>query len=267
MWNSSHVGETIDCQRTHWMHTAKTSSMFCLAIQHACCPVAYEKLTAGITLAMLNESVSHRGRKSEAPQFGYNSSYCFRFYRSGHPELNCQFAGRPEHNPLHHSLNLDHHFGMAIVREPKSRVVSAFLDAVHLEGFANRTHYHKLREKIQQISANKTIPRLERLLIEAQMYADYPGLYGHQVKMLTGEEFWDLSKRDDPRLDKVLARAINRLSKFFFVGIFDEYARSLRLFHALANKGEVISVIGWTPVQRDLKLCFIFSCVFADRVQ
>ena len=71
------------------------------------------------------------------------------------------------------------------------------------------------------------------------MYADHPELIGIQVKQLLGGKMIDFSDKDDPKLEGYVDLAIDRLKQFFFVGVFDEYVRSIKLFHALANVGKI----------------------------
>ena len=241
LWNSTWKNQTIDCGLTHWTHIPKTSSMFCLSVQHTCCPVKYEQLTAGITISMLAHSVSTpQARKASQFLFGYNSSFCYNFYSNGYAPLDCKFSGRTDHVPLSATVDLKKEMGLAIIREPKSRVVSAFLDAVHGEGFHNKSEYWLMREKMKLIEADKNLTTAQKNLLNCQMYASHPFLLGIQVKQLTGGQIIDFSNKDDSKLEGYVDQAIDRLRQFFFVGVFDEYIRSMKLFHELANVGKFI---------------------------
>ena len=70
------------------------------------------------------------------------------------------------------------------------------------------------------------------------MYVYHRDFYGHQVKMLLGLPHLDLSVYNATLLHEVVDKAVDRLRRFFFVGVFEEYARSLHLFHTLANVGK-----------------------------
>ena len=229
-------GHSIDCNRISWIHTAKTGSTFCLVLQHVCCPVKFEQLTEGITTEMIAQSEGNYYNRSHSA-FRYISHYCYQFTREGHPPLKCIFSGRPEHIPLRDSVDLDFTMGLLMVRDPKSRVISAFLDGVHLEGL-NSTYGKKLQKELQTIRLNNNISREENLLQRAQIYAYHSDLYGHQVKMLLGLPVLDLSQPNPKHIEEIVQRAAHRLRKFYFVGLFEEYARSLKLFHALANVGK-----------------------------
>ena len=239
LWEGVWQKQSINCKLTHWLHLPKTSSMFCLSIQHACCPTQYEELTAGVTKEELAKSlVVYKPKGSTAENMGFNSSYCYHFYREGHPNLDCKFAGPTDHDPLYSFINMKQEMGMTIVREPKSRVISAYLDNVHKEGF-HRFDYWNLRVKLDAIDKNTSISAEEKDIEKCLVYTSHPLLKGLQIKLLTGGGVVDFTKTDDvPMLEKLLSQAIDRLRQFFFVGVFDEYIRSMKLFHELANVGK-----------------------------
>lgn len=170
--------------------------------------------------------------------FRFNEHYCYKFERTGYEPLNCTFAGRPDHIPLYRRDDLTKLMGLLMVREPKSRIISAFLDNVHIEGFANRTSGREMKDKLIAMDLEKDVPHEVNLLKKAQMYVHHHALYGHQVKMLLGLPVLDLSQPRTKHIEAVVARAVDRMTNFFFVGIFDEYARSLKVFHEMANVGE-----------------------------
>jgi hypothetical protein len=236
LWNSSWAGKRIDCTKTHWMHTAKTGSTFCLAIQHVCCKENFELLTEGIHSQTLTYAFGSSRNRTLAP-FHYDAQYCFKFVRDGYPPLQCTFAGRPEHIPLYRSTDLSAEMGMVMIREPKARVISALLDGVHLEGFVNRTRGYELRNIFTAMDKDTTTPHTHQLMQKADLYCFHPMLYGHQTKMLLGEMDLDLSIQKPDLYPSVVERAVEVLRRFYFVGIFEEYKRSLKLFHALADAG------------------------------
>lgn len=172
-------------------------------------------------------------------EYRFESHFCYKFTRRGHPPLNCSFAGRAEHIPLNPDISLTNKMGIMIVREPKSRLISAFLDGVHLDGFDDYAAGSKLRTLILNMDRNKSLRRQERLLMQAQIYANQSVLYGHQVKMLLGGFGLDLSVRNETMMLQLVDRAVQRMRQFFFVGVFEQYTRSLQLFHELAHKGNL----------------------------
>ena len=237
LWNSVWQGQNIDCTKTHWMHTAKTASTFCLAIQHVCCPTEFEHLTEGVHTQMLTYAYGSPRNRTLAP-FRYDTQYCFKFIRDGYPKLECKFAGRPEHIPLYPQDDLQKLMGMVVIREPKGRVISALLDGVHIEGIRDIAHAIELRKTILEVDRNSSLTKELKLIRKAEMYVYHRDLYGHQVKMLLGLPHLDLSVYNETLLHEVVDKAVDRLRRFFFVGVFEEYVRSLHLFHALANVGK-----------------------------
>ena len=127
---------------------------------------------------------------------------------------------------------------MVVIREPKGRVISALLDGVHIEGIRDITHALELRKTILEVDRNSSLTKELKLIRKAEMYVYHRDLYGHQVKMLLGLPHLDLSVYNETLLHEVVDKAVDRLRRFFFVGVFEEYARSLHLFHALANVGK-----------------------------
>lgn len=194
-------------------------------------------------MQMLEYAMGNNRNRSMSP-YSFEAEYCFKFKRKGYEPITCHFSGRPEHIPLHPKLNLHEKMGIMVVREPKSRLISAFLDGVHTEGFTNRTEAYEMRVLLHKMDQNKSVPYYERLLTRGQIYADHRSQVGHQVKMLTGGLALDLSVKNDEVMKDLIDRAVKRMREFYFVGLFDQYARSLRLFHELANKGNTnISII------------------------
>jgi hypothetical protein len=241
LWNGNFRDSSkLDCSLTHWMHIPKTSSMFCLAIQHACCPLEYDALTKGVTLRKLDHWFDVKGAKVGSP-FVYNISddkiACYEFHRVNHESLHCNFAGPTKHAPISMDENLDVSMGLGIIREPKSRIISAFLNGVHCQGFKYRKDCLKMQESFTKLAKDKDVSRLHNLLKMAQKYVDYPNIGGQGVKMLLGDFQIRLDMHNETAIHSVVAQAIKRLRQFFFVGVFDEYVRSLKLFHALADKG------------------------------
>jgi len=236
LWQSNFSGKSIDCSVTNWMHTAKTSSTFCMTLQHVCCPTEFQNLTSGVTTKMLEIDMATPRSRANSP-FSFESHYCFKFHRKGYDPIVCNFAGRPEHLPLSAGLDLHQKMGIMIVREPKSRLISAFLDGVHIENFPNRTDGHEMRKLFHEMDLNKSMNHNERLLLQAQQYADHYSQVGHQVKMLVNGLTLNLSVKNETVMHALVDRAVARMREFYFVGIFEQYSRSLRLFHELANKG------------------------------
>ena len=261
LWQGQWQKQNIDCQRTHWLHIPKTSSMFCLSIQHTCCPAKYEKLTAGVTTEILEKALLPIP-PPDAEDMGFNSSFCYEFYRAGHPPLDCKFAGPVDHSELEH-VSLKQEMAMAIIREPKSRVISAYLDNLHREGFPFHHEYLALKAKLDTIDRTENLSVVEGNIKKAQLYANHPYLKGLQVKLLISNPHQDFTKTNDiPMLETLVDQAIAKLRQFFFVGVFDEYVRSIKLFHELANVGKYGNTV--TPVLEPIAPIFLlqWKCYF-----
>jgi hypothetical protein len=238
LWDNIWKNKEIDCTKTRWIHSAKTSSMFCLAIQHACCPSAFEKLTEGISMSMLQHVFPDPHHTPPDTPFSYESQYCYRFHRKGYKDLQCTFAGQVEHAPLLESIDMKEHMGMIFVREPKSRVISAFLDGYNFEGYFNRTMGHSMRDEFQKMDMQPNVTRKENMLRKFEIFANKPTFKGYQTKLLLNKIEIDLSVYNETLVDSLVMEAKKKLRQFFFVGDFAQYARSVQVFHSLAHPGK-----------------------------
>lgn len=142
-------------------------------------------------------------------------------------------------------------------REPKSRIISSFLDGHHHEGMDERDY--KVMWNRHRLSKEKNTT-LEMLRF-AQEYANHPNMIGCQVKMLNGWACYSptLFKIHDWMLPAVASPgnytlfinkavdytqefnqtavdiAIRRLQQFRFVGIFDDFNKSVHLAHKMLS--------------------------------
>jgi hypothetical protein len=251
-WNKSvRNTSTIDCNKTLWLHLPKTSSMFCVGIQHVCCPAQFEKLTEGITINMLEEAFDPEAPKTDDPPYVFNltkrGGTCFHFHRRGYQSLDCPFEGMQNHDVLHKDVDLHDTMALTFIREPKSRVISAFLHGVHCQGIESKIcdEIRKINRASKSMSTSRKsngMTRQEKLLKAANMYVSYPGMLGQQVKWLIGDSRLALYPGDPKHVEEMVAKALARLKQFFFVGLFEQYSRSFHLFHALANVGKLASL-------------------------
>lgn len=146
-------------------------------------------------------------------------------------------------------------FGVTIIRNPRTRLVSSFLDGGgHREGMSDE-EYKKMTEKWTSI---KTKPRRlsnnsrtskedqqERkdyeILLRATDYIGHRNMIACYTKMLLGYECYsNYITRDMPFNKALLDKAVGRLRLFFFVGIFEEYETSVRLYHAVTSSATAI---------------------------
>jgi len=106
-----------------------------------------------------------------------------------------------------------------MLREPKARMISAFLYGIHNAGFElNMSAFGQLRQQIKKIALNSSQSKNEVLLQQAQIYANSPFIYGYQLRLISGSLDVDLSKIQDDLHMPLVHKAISRLRDFFFVG-------------------------------------------------
>ena len=214
------------CKELLWVHPPKTSSTFCLTIQHVCCKVEFEAIADKVmkeveatASKVLSASTKHvflgwgclrleleKGNSSLVPR-----SSCFSPMSQGHrPLLPTPSHGAETPTPLDLSRVA------MMLRDPKQRILSAFMDGKHAEGMPD--------------SKQNAAPwRNASLSIFAKIlaYSQHPDIIGCQVKMLNGLDCAAPVEVNQSLLDT----AKKRLRKLFFVGIFDDYSTSLERFH------------------------------------
>jgi len=154
-------------------------------------------------------------------------------------------------SPSFQSKNLK--YGIIIVRDPLSRLVSSFLDGMHTEGMPLAVvRSLKARQENMSSSTDPEDPATVRRRFED--YSQHPHFIGCQVKMLNGFECASaaplvVALQDPARArlapqqrfglapfnSTLLQTAIERLRAFFFVGVFEQYPRSLALLHRAAG--------------------------------
>jgi hypothetical protein len=251
---------SLNCRHQYWIHAPKTSSSFCLALQHACCKEQFETLVADITPDKILENdllpVDQKYFKLE-PKWG-----CMRITRKK-STFHCAI-----HNNLYHhkpynpntkenkrqqqqqksSKSTDSpslHFLM-MLRHPKSRIFSAFSDSYHHEGMSP-DDFEKLKFKMFNHSystafsdiesLNSSAKFLKEFIYAAKVYLEEPAMRGCQTKMILGYECADSSFiLSYPELNQTaINEAKQKLSQFFFIGLLEEYSKSISLFHRLAN--------------------------------
>ena len=79
------------------------------------------------------------------------------------------------------------------------------------------------------------IDRKQTTVKKALDYIYHPRMIGCVTKMLLGHTCYSDILSNQPFNLTVLSIAKQRLRQFFFVGIFEEYEESIRLFHIVAN--------------------------------
>ena len=194
IWNESrwadHQG--LDCTMDHWIHIPKTGSTFCLSLQHVCCREGFEVMTTGITTADIDSELHKPNAQRE---FDYKSAFCYLFNRKGYPPLltipnihdkhawepydpkRCRVSSRPEHIPLNADPAESMEHAIVLIREPKARIISAFLDGQHHEGIKG-PQWEEFKEKHLK-NVSDPDPMKHKLKL-ATAFAHHPDLYGEQ---------------------------------------------------------------------------------------
>lgn len=214
-----------------WLHSPKTASTFCLTIQHACNASEFHK--------HVNSSTNIVVRKGCAMTYPVGTAY-----------------GNRWHNPVNNYGLLHRHVG--IFREPKHRILSSFLDSIHFEGLPR-----KLSNKLKNSFQAATTP--QECVINFNIYLSLPCNYGCYTKMLNG-----LGCHADVELtEAMLKHALFVVNQFFFVGVFEKYEESIRLFLEMSdisrNPGKSMNDLNIIP--HDIELRSVrFTSTTADKV-
>lgn len=204
------------CDQVLWVHPPKTGSTFCLSIQHACCKTPFELFADQINTKKQNRA-NNSTTSTSLPSVDLAWG-CVRFlFPPSHP---CKFSASRGHDPL--QLKETSSRGVMIIREPKSRIVSSFLDGRHVEGLSEREKPYVIA------TANGTEGDLDR---QIWTYATHWAMLGCQTKMLIGMQCYAPYNLTQEHV----TAAVNKLHSLFFVGIFDRYADSVAQFHRLVN--------------------------------
>lgn len=216
-----------DCKHHLWMHVPKTGSSFCMTLQHMCCREEFERLTDGITNDMLKDNDL---RSPAERSFGIDFAYGCAIFRKG-KHRTCQMGG--PHTPLAVDVDASEVSLLAMFRDPKKRIISAFLDSMHHEGMPPED-FTALSEQIAALGDDNN--GFDRLIARAQLFASNQNNIGCQVKMLNGHECSSPLFKNQPFNNTALQYAVHRLQEFCFVGLTDSFDLSVRLFHAMANQ-------------------------------
>lgn len=185
-----------------WFHAPKTGSTFCLSLQHAC----YEKQFTAQVEGM-QETILRNGCVEIKPNGTMWGSY-------GHQPITGDYGN---------------HVGL--FRNPVYRLISGFDDSLHSEGMSDE---EKLEIKSRFVSGPKlghdkrknAVAMTQYCVHNFNIWAAHPHNHGCYVKMLTGSEchaMVDLTP-------EMLQQAKETLRRFRFVGIMEDYDRSVEIF-------------------------------------
>ena len=226
----SEKGIIVKCPNLWWLHSPKTSSTFCTSISHVCCPSLFQEGVKNITED--NYSTNKLANGCTLPfNFKQNGFACAGLASNG------QHAPYPvaEKDVKRIFNNQSNIIAVTILRQPASRLISSFFDGGgHWEGFGDVDHAKLLKHWAtyphdeQQI--NQTTIR------KALDYIYHPRMIGCVTKMLLGYHCYsDYLSKQSSFNETALHTAKQRLKQFLFVGIFEHYEESIRLFHIIAN--------------------------------
>ncbi len=253
------------CSGLFWFHAPKTGSTLYMALQHVCCPIEFNSLVMNITTEQLvaNEFLPAQ-QKDVSFKFEHGS---ITLKRSNHT-FTCKTRINIDHNPLKFDPNTKPNHRLpplmvvGVIREPKSRIISSFLDGMHHEGMTNDHDFKVLRKK-WEVTSSDPAREEQRLVGFAQDYANHPNMVGCQVKMLNGYECYSPSlfpfadssavnlsepvdrqslripvfNRTAPLNQTAIDIALSRLRQFRFVGLFDQFNASVHLLHRVMSSG------------------------------
>jgi len=213
----------IPCGKLVWIHPPKTSSTMCMTIQHTCCAVEFERM-ADRALAEVQRGPTNRLRDSKLVDTGWGCTSLLLNSTS------CKAPGGHGHSPLLPTQNES--MVVLMLREPRSRVVSAYLDGLHAEGLPEA-------ENRAAVWRNSSLSTAERV----RAYANHPAMKGCQTKMMLGLQCCS----SETVTQDMQAAAEQRLSRALFVGIFERYAESVALLHATMKRNTTTHALELTP--------------------
>lgn len=205
----------VDACYLKWLHPPKTTSTFCLSVQHACNETRFMEHARVSTHTLL--------------QFG-----CATMKPEG------SLDGNRHHNPINtEDIEKDRikNF-VTVLRNPTSRIVSSFCDNMHIEGL-DASVKEELRLKMDfdyhfgphnKIRNDGWVGRWgnneSKCVRNFLIYAKFPPCHGCYTKMLNG---FDCSANVTVT-QSMVDRAVALLRQFLFVGIMEEYELSVKVF-------------------------------------
>ena len=214
----------IDKCTFRWLHPPKTSSTFCLSLQHVCNETRFVEHAQVSTHTIL--------------QFG-----CVVMKPEGSHD------GNRHHDPINtHDMEkgLIKNF-VTVLREPTSRIISSFCDNMHLEGLNTSIrkdlmnqmdfNYHfGSNNKIRNDGWPGRWGKIEKKCVSNfYIYARFPPCYGCYTKMLNGYDCMS----NITITQNMVENAIILLKQFLFVGLTEDYELSVKIFLNKAFQSDV----------------------------
>eukprot|EP00985_Skeletonema_marinoi_P021005 scaffold12642_cov133-Skeletonema_marinoi.AAC.3 len=140
----------------------------------------------------------------------------------------------------------------AFFRQPEERIISAYKDALHANGFAG-TDFKNFVTKVRGARNGQCKIGNRIYLNPVQCFANYPGIAGCMSRMLTGQKCAD-ALFHEAGLENVAEAVDIILNHLDFVGLTEDWNESICQFHRLFS-GRSDSVTGqrvWDqPLQRE----------------
>ena len=184
----------------HWLHVPKTSSTFCLSMQHACDEDRF--------FVVANQTVKEIRLQHSCALIHPNG---FVYGAHGHSPISW------ENYPILENV-------VTILRKPLERLVSAFDDSLHSEGMSLALR-SDLQGRFKQPYRNLT--NVDEICSHNfGVWNSHSANHGCITKMLNGfhcHEHIDLTQNH-------LDTALGLIQKFLFVGIVEEYEASVNTF-------------------------------------
>ena len=197
-----------------WLHTPKTASTFCLSIQHGCDenrflgaandPVATVKVQHSSTFLVPNGTNT-----------GCNHGH-YPFTSATFPNIGS---------------------AVTLFRHPQSRFISSFEDCLHAEGMSPELK-QSLEDKFLKPN-NASMPKESCMTFQGEtcvhdflIWNSHPANHGCFTKMMNGYRCHEHIELTDDHLKL----ALERLEKFLFVGLVEEYSDSIKVFLKVMNQ-------------------------------
>jgi len=140
----------------------------------------------------------------------------------------------------------------AFFRQPEERIISAYKDAYHANGFSGTVFTDFVKKVIGSKNGKCKIGN-QTYTNPVQCFANYPGIAGCMSRMLTGQRCAD-SLFHEAGLENVADAVDIILNHLEFVGLTEDWNESICQFHRLFS-GRMDSVTGqriWEqPLQRE----------------
>ena len=244
------------CRDYYWLHPPKTGSTFCLTLQHVCCKEIFEEVTAHFTEDHLLENEILKPHEKH-----FQTEMIYGCAAINNKKLKFSTASCPlkstHHRPLPQVFDFSTQKALTILREPKSRLISAFLDSYHHEGMTE-TEFEDLKKRMFptpiEIDPDNFFAELDtvkKFIYAANVYANESAFIGCQSKMIMGYQCGDTTfiLLREPLDQKFIEDVRKRVRSFFFVGLFEEYDRTVKLFHVIGNTTTVPNVVEYLKLR------------------